>query len=298
MSKKDNKLHDEFQYINLVNKIIHEGLDEKGRNGYTKSIFGYSMRFSLQDGVLPILTTKHVGWKTCLKELQWFLSGSTDVSRLQESNVHIWDGNASREFLDERGLKHLREGDLGPIYGHQWRHYNAPYSGCDTIYDDCGVDQIAQLINALRDTSQHTSRRMILTAWNPCQLSEMALPPCHILAQFKVKEGKRLSCALYQRSGDVGLGVPYNITSYSLLTHILAYHCGLEADEFIYFIGDAHIYKEHEDALKIQIIREPYEFPSIRIIQKHEKIEDYNSLDIDFITDYISHKTIQMKIIS
>jgi len=208
-------MHPETQYLQLIRDILDHGSLENSRNGNTKSLFGYSMRFSLADGTLPLLTTKSVAWKTCFRELMWFIRGETDNKKLQSMGVHIWNGNSTREFLDSRGL-HTREvDDLGPIYGHQWRHFNADYVDSGTDYSGKGVDQLAEIIRQLSSVEGRTSRRLIMSAWNPCQLDEMALPPCHILAQFNVRENKYLSCALYQRSGDVGLGVPFNIASYS-----------------------------------------------------------------------------------
>jgi thymidylate synthase len=227
-SKNLEDKHDEYQYINLIKHILDYGTMIEGRNGKTLTIYGSSMHFSLENNTWPLLTSKKVAWKTCAKELFWFLKGSTSNNELQEQNVHIWDGNGSREFLDSRGLTHLEENDLGPIYGHQWRFFNAPYKNCNTHYNNKGVDQINYIIDSLKDPKERYSRRLILSAWNPQQLDEMALPPCHVLAQFNVIDNK-LSCSLYQRSGDVGLGVPFNIASYSLLTHIIAKHCDLEA---------------------------------------------------------------------
>jgi thymidylate synthase len=151
-----------------------------------------------------------MAWKTCLKELLWFIQGKTDNRRLQSAGVHIWDDNASHEFMESRGLAHYAEGDLGPIYGHQWRHFNAKYDTCETDYTGQGVDQLAEIIRCLKDPVERFSRRLIMSAWNPCQLNEMALPPCHILCQFNVDNQNRLSCALYQRSGDVGLVLDIN----------------------------------------------------------------------------------------
>ena len=300
----DGRGDGEYQYLNLILRIFSSGIEEEGRNGLTKSIFGYNMRFSLRDGVLPILTTKYVNWKMCFNELKWFLSGSTDVGRLQDLGVNIWNANATREFLDSRGLQHLPVGCIGAGYGHQWRNYGGKYDAgwdigcCGGGGGGDGIDQIAQLIAALKDPAQHTSRRLILTAWNPCQLDEMALPPCHVLAQFRVYSGKYLSCSLYQRSGDVGLGVPYNIASYSLLTHLLAHHCGLKADGFYYTIGDAHIYKEHEAALNEQTFRVPYQCPQIKIENVRENIEDYVVDDLIFVREYQSHGKLNMKMIA
>jgi thymidylate synthase len=294
--------HEEYQYLNLIHDILENGEMEKGRNGVTKSVFGASMVFSLRDGKIPILTTKRTAWKTCFKELLWFIRGDTSNEKLQEQRVHIWDGNASREFLDSRGLYHNKEGDLGPVYGHQWRHFNAPYMGCDADYSGQGVDQLRQIIDVLKnpDPVARASRRLVLSAWNPCQLDEMALPPCHVLMQFNVSSGNKLSCALYQRSGDVGLGVPFNIASYSALTHIIAEHTGLEADEFVYHLGNAHIYEEHIEALRGQLSRKPYEFARIEIVETNEnreKIENYRIEDINLV-DYKSHEMITMKMIA
>lgn len=287
--------HDERQYCNLIWDILGYGTVEKTRNGTTICVFGAGMHFSLRGGILPLLTTKRVAWVTCLKELLWFIRGCTDNAVLKEQGVHIWDANASREFLDGRGLTHLRENDLGPVYGHQWRHFNAPYTGCDADYAGKGVDQLADIITILKDPAQRTSRRMVMSAWNPQQLDEMALPPCHVLVQFNVSEGNLLSCALYQRSGDVGLGVPFNIASYALLTHLLAHHCGLRANDFIYNVGNAHIYEEHVSALQEQVEREPYQFPILNIAgEPKERIEDY--IPADFVVrNYTYHAPIKME---
>jgi thymidylate synthase len=289
---------EEQQYIQLIRDIIEKGSVETGRNGYTKSIFGYSMRFSLENGRIPILTSKKMAWKTCFKELMWFLSGSTDANKLKKEGVRIWDGNTTREFLDSRGLSSLPEGDIGAGYGHQWRHYNAEYTDCTADYTDKGIDQIKYIIESLKNPEERTSRRLVFTAWNPSQLNEMALPPCHILAQFNVREGKYLSCALYQRSGDVGLGVPFNIASYSFLTHIMAKHCGLIADEFVYFLGNAHIYMNHMTALKEQLNNAVYPFPEIEITTVREKIENYLVEDIEWKTPYVFSAKVQMDMVA
>lgn len=285
----------EQQYIDLIENIFENGTLESTRNGTTKAIFGNMMRFSLKDGQIPILTTKKTAWKTCLKELLWFIQGHTDNKLLKNQNVHIWDANGSREFLDSRNLTNYEEDELGPIYGFQWRHFNAPYTNSQTDYSNQGIDQLMQAITMLKDPSQRTSRRIIVSAWNPCQLDEMALPPCHVLFQFHVKQNKYLSCSLYQRSGDVGLGVPFNIASYSFLVHIIAKHCDLEPDEFVYFLGNAHIYEDHFDALQTQMKREPKPFPKICIKNKHENINDYTVNDIEFLTEYTYHESIKMK---
>ena len=286
--------HDERQYCNLVWDIIERGSLEQSRNGPTWSVFGAAMHFSLANNTLPLLTTKRVAWITCLKELLWFVRGCTDNRVLKRQGVHIWDANASREFLDASGLPHLQEDDLGPVYGHQWRHFNAPYTSCDADYTDQGIDQLAGVISALKDPAERASRRIVMSAWNPQQLKEMALPPCHVLAQFNVTGGTRLSCALYQRSGDVGLGVPFNIASYSLLTHLLAHHCGLIAHELVYVLGNAHIYQEHIAALELQAVREPFPFPSITIVgPPKEDVNDY--IPADFVLKgYTCHEAVKM----
>lgn len=298
---------EEYQYIDLIKKIIDEGHWEEGRNGRTKSIFGHSMRFSLRNNKIPILTTKKTAWKTCLKELLWFIRGETDNKLLQEQGVHIWDGNATKEFMESRGLGHYPEGILGPLYGYQWRHFNAEYMASAKYMatsemksfseKDKGIDQLQQIITALKDPKQRTSRRLIMTAWNPCQLDEMALPPCHILCQFNVHDGNKLSCALYQRSQDVCLGQSFNIASYSFLTHLLAKHCGLEAYEFIHFIGNCHIYEDHIEPIKTILEREPFEFPTIEIGTIRENIDDYQVSDF-IINNYQCHEVVRMNMVA
>lgn len=293
--------HEEEQYLDLVRQIIQRGEYEKCRNGCAFSVFGYSMRFSLRDGTLPLLTTKKLAWKTCFKELMWFIRGQTDAAILQKQDVHIWDGNSTREFLDGRGLHDRAEGDLGPIYSHQWRHFNAPYVDCHTDYSGQGVDQLGEIIRALKSDrlEDKTSRRLIVSAWNPCQLAEMALPPCHVIMQFHVDAtGRKLSCAMFQRSGDVGLGVPFNIASYAFLTHILAHHCGLEPWEFVYFLGNAHIYEPHFDAMQEQMRRKPHPFPRIRFTKTHEQIEEYDLADIEFLREYTYEPPIKMEMVA
>jgi len=291
--------HEEYQYLNLLENILDNGHWEEGRNGKTKSIFGSSMRFSLKDGKIPILTTKKTAWKTCLKELLWFIRGETDNKILKEQGVHIWDANGSREFLDSRGLFNYEEDELGPIYGRQWRQFNKPYfsKGQEDITKEEGIDQLQQMIDALKDLKQRTSRRLIMTAWNPCQLLQMALPPCHILCQFNVHDGNKLSCMMVQRSADFFLGIPFNIASYSFLTHLLAKHCGLEAYEFIHFMGNCHLYENAIEAAKLQITREPYDFPRLSIKQVRENINDYQVEDFE-IHNYKSHEAIKVEMVA
>ena len=287
-------MHEEQQYLDLIRTIIDKGSNETGRNGNVRVHIGASMRFSLKDSKIPFLTTKRLAWKTCLKELIWFLQGKTNNKILKEQNVHIWDDNGSRDFLDSRNLQHLEEDDLGPVYGHQWRHFNAAYDTCHSDYSDKGVDQIAYIIEQLKNPETRTSRRLVMSAWNPCQLNEMALPPCHVLCQFNVVNGNQLSCCLYQRSGDVGLGVPFNIASYAMLTRIIASICHLEASEFIYFLSNAHIYDDHIDSLKEQIKRGPYPFPTLGIKGNISSPDDIN-IDDFVLKDYQFHSKIEMK---
>jgi len=304
----EDKNNEEYQYLNLLENIIENGFWEHGRNGRTKSIFGNTMRFSLKDGKIPILTTKKTAWKTCLKELLWFIRGQTDNKILNEQDVYIWDANASREFLNSRDLHDYPEGILGPIYGYQWRDFNGPYHVCKCkSFDNCNcngltkrigrIDQLQDIIDELKNPATRTSRRLIMTAWNPSQLVDMALPPCHVMCQFNVHDGNKLSCSMYQRSCDFFLGIPFNIASYSVLTHLLAKHCGLEAHEFIHFMGNCHLYENAIDAAKIQIQREPYPFPTLSIKQIRDNINDYQLEDFE-VHNYKRYNTIKVDMIA
>jgi len=289
---KTQEYHEEYQYLNLIQDILNEGTNEKGRNGFTKCSVGSVMHFSLENNKIPILTTKKTAWKTCLKELLWFIKGQTSNKILNDQKVHIWDGNSTKEFKESRGLEHYKEGDLGPLYGYQWRFFNTPYDDCDTNYSGKGVDQLQQVIDCLKDPEQRTSRRLVVSAWNPCQIDEGVLPPCHVLFQFNVVDGNKLSCTLYQRSCDEFLGIPFNISSYSFLTHLIAKHCDLEPYEFIHYGGNCHIYDDHFDQMEQQISRQPFEFPTIEIINKRECINDYVLEDFK-INNYQSHDQIK-----
>jgi thymidylate synthase len=258
------------------------------------------MRFSLADGKIPILTTKKTAWKTCLKELLWFIRGETDNKLLQEQGVHIWDGNSSREFLDSRGLQSTKEGLIGAGYGFQWRHFNAPYdnqTGSLLNNNDSGVDQLQQIIDELKDPAKRNSRRLVMTAWNPSQLDQMCLPPCHCFCQFNVHDGNKLSCCMMQRSNDEACGTSLNIASYSFLTHLLAKHCGLEAYEFVYFKGNCHIYEEHIEGMKTQIERKPFPFPTVSIKEIRENINDYQ-VDDFVVTGYQHHDPIKFQMVA
>jgi thymidylate synthase len=293
---------EEIQYLNLIQKILKRGTLEKGRNGNTISTFGESMRFSLENGKIPILTTKKTAWKTCLKELLWFIRGETNNKILQQQGVHIWDGNTTRKFLDSRGLTLYPEGMAGPIYGYQWRDFGASYNcftgkSLDADHSFDGIDQLQEIIDQLKNPETRNSRRLILTAWNPKQLDQMALPPCHIMCQFNVHDGNKLSCAMMQRSNDECCGTPFNIASYSFLTHLLAKHCGLEAYEFVYFKGNCHIYEEHIEGAKMQLLREPFPFPTVSIKQLRENINDYQVEDFE-IHNYQHHPQIKFQMVA
>lgn len=312
----------EKQYIHLVKNILNEGVIRKNRNGSMKSIFGAMMKYDLRENTMPILTSKKMAWKTCVKELFWFIKGGILNKELQNQNVHIWDGNSSKEFLQSRNLEHYCDtiGELGPIYGFQWRNFNGDYqkylinSAIDLIcrnnelydthtrnkvlkYENDGIDQLQQCIDILQGKHKYEdkySRRLIVSAWNPQQLHMMALPPCHVMFQFHVSKNKydedELSCSLYQRSGDLALGIPFNIISYSFLTHIVAHLCGMKPGMFIHHLGDVHIYKEHEDGLKKQIkafYDSSYDFPKIKFTMENipKSIEDYSIHSIQ-IQDY------------
>ncbi|WP_033517944.1 thymidylate synthase [Bifidobacterium cuniculi] len=262
-------------YEDLLRKILLEGNLKNDRTGTgTISLFGQQMRFDLSEG-FPLLTTKRVFFKGIAYELLWFLKGSSNIGYLTEHNVHIWD-----EWADENG-------DLGPVYGVQWRSWPAP-----TADDpDRTIDQIAGVLETIRTNPD--SRRMVVTAWNPAEVEDMALPPCHALFQFYVADGK-LSCQLYQRSCDMFLGVPFNIASYSLLTMMMAQQADLEPGEFVWTGGDCHIYDNHVDQVLEQLSRNPYPYPTMKI-RKADSIFDYDYDDFE-VVDYRCHPTIKAPI--
>ena len=289
-------MHPEKQYLNLIKNIISNGSATPSRNGNTVNTIGTMSKYSLENNTIPILTTKKVAWKTCLKELLWFIRGDTNNELLRQQNVKIWNGNSTREFLDSRGLTDYDVNELGPIYGYQWRNWNAPYLGKDVNHRDNGIDQLDGIIKSLKHPTERYSRRLILSAWNVEQLDQMALPPCHVLSQYHVLDGDKLYCTLYQRSGDVGLGVPFNIASYAFLTHMIADVCNLKATELTHYIGNAHIYESHIEPLKQQVEREPYEFPKLQLNSK-TSIDEFTVDDFKLI-DYKYHPTIKMEMIS
>ncbi|KAJ3273574.1 Thymidylate synthase [Terramyces sp. JEL0728] len=270
---------DEQQYISLIENILSKGERRGDRTGTgTISTFApTNLRFDLSS--FPLLTTKRVYLRPIFEELMFFIRGQTDATILSEKGVKIWDKNGSREFLDSRGLNY-REGDLGPVYGFQWRHFGAEYKGCEHDYTGQGQDQLRQIINSLLNNP--TDRRMVMSAWNPSDLDKMALPPCHMFCQFYVSNEKRLSCQLYQRSCDVGLGVPFNIASYALMTMMIAHALGIECGEFVHCMGDAHIYLNHVDQLAEQTKRELRPFPTLKI--KKEVLADRS---VDSVLAYL-----------
>ena len=280
----------EVQYLKLCKKILLEGEKRDDRTGVgTYSLFGQCLEFSLQGGVLPCLTSKKLAIKAVIKELLWFISGSTNSKELENEGVKIWTGNTSREFLDNRGLTDLQEGDIGAGYGFQWRHFGADYRGMDECYDGKGIDQLSEIVHLIKNDP--FSRRIILTAWNPAALSRMALPPCHMMAQFYVSSSGELSCQMYQRSCDVFLGIPFNIMSYSLLTHMIAHVCGLRASKLTMCLGDTHIYQNHLDQVLTQLKNVPYSFPNVSLSPKVKNIFDFSLDDIN-IENYESHSYI------
>eukprot|EP00798_Chlamydomonas_sp_ICE-L_P007997 gene7997-1224_t len=271
--------HEEYQYLELAEQIMKTGVFRPDRTGTgTYSKFGTSMRFNLRHS-FPLLTTKRVFWRGVLEELLWFVKGATNANELRDKNIHIWDGNSSREYLDSIGLKDREEGDLGPS---QAMHAD---------YTDKGVDQLADIIHRIK--TNPTDRRMLMTAWNPAALKYMALPPCHMFCQFYVANGE-LSCLMYQRSCDIGLGVPFNIASYAALTMMIAQVCGLKAGEFVHMMGDTHVYANHVDPLKEQLKNVPRFFPTVKINPEKTDIDSFVFEDFELL-DYSPHKKIEMK---
>jgi thymidylate synthase len=255
-------------YLDLLQKVLEEGTDRDDRTGTgTRSLFGYQMRVALADG-FPLLTTKRVHLKSIIHELLWFISGRTHVGPLQEAGVSIWDEWATAEQTARFGRK---EGDLGPVYGHQWRNFGAT-PRADGSYEQDGVDQLQEAIRQIRQTPE--SRRIIVTGWNPKEANQVALPPCHTLFQFYVVDG-RLSCQLYQRSADVFLGVPFNIASYALLTMMVAQVTHLQPGDFVHTFGDVHLYRNHFEQARLQLSREPRPLPQMRLDPSVKELLDF-----------------------
>ncbi|KAI0319114.1 thymidylate synthase/dCMP hydroxymethylase domain-containing protein [Amylostereum chailletii] len=301
-SMLSEKPHEELQYLQLIRRVLDTGETRPDRTGTgTISLFAPpSFRFSLANDTLPLLTTKRTFLRGIIEELLWFVHGATDSKLLSDKGVKIWDGNGSKEFLEKRGLGHRREGDLGPVYGFQWRHFGAKYTDADADYTGQGVDQLKEVIQKIKENP--TDRRIILSAWNPADIPQMALPPCHMMCQFYVHlppssdptARPRLSCLMYQRSADLGLGIPFNIASYALLTHMIAKVTGTEAHELVIQLGDAHVYRDHVEALEEQLQREPRPFPTIKWKRDVKDIEEF--VYDDFLVEgYKPHPTIAMK---
>ena len=273
------------QYLELLQHILDKGQDKSDRTGTgTRSVFGHQMRFDLADG-FPLLTTKKVHMKSITHELLWFIKGDTHVKYLQDNGVTIWDEWATAEQTARFGRQ---EGDLGPVYGHQWRNFGATKNE-DGSYQADGFDQIKWLINEIKTNPD--SRRLIISGWNPNEASQVALPPCHTLFQFYVVNGK-LSCQLYQRSADVFLGVPFNIASYALLTHMVAQVCGLDVGEFVWTGGDTHLYHNHFEQAKLQLTREPLPLCQLKLNPEIKDIIAFGFDDIS-IEKYQSHERIK-----
>ena len=250
------------QYLDLLARVLDSGMDRDDRTGTgTRAVFGHQMRFDLAAG-FPLLTTKKLHIRSIIHELLWFVSGDTNIRYLQDNGVSIWD-----EWADDNG-------DLGPVYGKQWRHWQTPGGR--------GIDQLAELISMIKTNPE--SRRLMLTAWNPADVPHMALPPCHCLFQFHAAKG-RLSCQLYQRSADIFLGVPFNIASYALLTHMIARICGLKPGEFVHVLGDAHLYSNHFDQAREQLSRTPDALPQLVIHRTPDSIDGFHFDDFE-ITGY------------
>lgn len=281
---------EEAKYLKCLKNVLNNGISKSDRTGVgTMSIFSEHLKFSLKDNTLPLLTTKKTYWKGILAELIWFLSGNTDANILKEQGVKIWDGNGSKEFLTSLGFPDREEGDLGPVYGFQWRHWGANYKDKNTNYEGKGIDQIQKLIDTIK-TNPH-DRRLIISGWNVSDLHLMALPPCHLLSQFYVNsDTKELSCQLYQRSADMFLGVPFNIASYATLTHLIAHFTGLKASMLYISFGDTHIYNNHENAVRKQLSRNEYEFPKIKI-NPDTTLVNLKYSDIELL-NYVSHDPI------
>jgi dihydrofolate reductase / thymidylate synthase len=272
--------HEEYQYLEAMKDIIETGEFKEDRTGVgTISKFGLKMSFDISQ-TFPLLTTKDTFWRGIVEELIWFVKGDTNAKHLQEKKIHIWDGNSSREYLDSIGLNHREIGDLGPVYGFQWRHFGAEYKTMHDDYTNKGVDQLQEVIHTIK--TNPNSRRILMSAWNPSDLKKMALPPCHVLSQFYV-EGDKLNLQMYQRSGDMGLGIPFNIASYSLLLRMVCHVTGYQPGRFIHTIGDAHVYKNHVDAIKKQLTRTPKPFPILKINRDVKDIEDFRFDDFSLV---------------
>lgn len=272
-------------YLDLMRHVLTHGVDKTDRTGTgTRSVFGYQMRFDLQKG-FPILTTKRVHFKSVAVELLWFLKGDTNIQYLKDNGVSIWDEWATKEQCARFGRN---EGDLGAVYGHQWRNFGATKNP-DGTYQKDGFDQISWLVNEIKTNPD--SRRLIVSGWNPPEAGQVALPPCHTMFQFYVANGK-LSCQLYQRSADIFLGVPFNIASYALLTHLIAQVTGLEVGEFVWTGGDSHLYSNHFEQATLQLSREPLPLPKLKINPAITDLFAFEFADLE-LENYQHHPAIK-----
>jgi thymidylate synthase len=275
-------------YLDLLRTVLDSGRDRQDRTGVgTRGVFGHQMRFDLRRG-FPLLTTKKVHLRSIVYELLWFLRGDTRVDYLRENKVSIWDEWATAEQCAKFGRA---AGDLGPVYGHQWRNFGATQRP-DGSYAQDGVDQIASLLDQIRKNP--SSRRLLVTGWNPREADQVELPPCHTLFQFYVQDGE-LSCQLYQRSADIFLGVPFNIASYSLLTHMIAQVCGLAPAEFVLTLGDAHLYTNHFEQARLQLSREPRPLPRLRLNPEVRDLFAFDYKDVQ-LEGYDPHPGISAEI--
>lgn len=278
---------EELAYLQMLGNILNRGSERTDRTGVgTFGVFGTQLRFSLENNVVPMLTTKKMFTKGIIEELLFFLRGDTDTKKLEIKGVNIWKGNTTREFLDKRGLEDLPEGDMGKGYGFQWRNFGGKITSCKydserpspmNRYAD-GVDQLRQVLDTLKNNP--TDRRIIMSAWNPKQLPEMALPPCHMMVQFYA-DGDKLSSQFYMRSIDSFLGLPFNILSYAILTRIVAATVGMETKELVFVGGDTHVYKNHVKPVLEQLARDPYPFPTMTIEKQLTGLKDIESLTLE-----------------
>lgn len=309
----------EKQYLGLLTHVLDHGERRQDRTGTgTVGVFGAQCRYDLQKG-FPALTTKKLYWKGVVHELLWFLKGDTNIKYLVDNGVHIWDDDALRHYrtmhdnwaepeydgppltkdefmqsLDQESyINGYIYGDLGPVYGAQWRRWKGPVDPDDPSGKQIEIDQLSDLIRGIKNNP--FSRRHILSSWNVGEIWDMGLPPCHVTIQFYVSNDKHLSCHMYQRSADMFLGVPFNIASYALLTHMIAQVCGLQAGEFIHSLGDAHIYLNHVQQVEEQIKRTPYKLPKLELNQEIKNIDDFKYEDIRLV-EYKSHPAIKAKL--
>ena len=287
-------MNNERNYLNALKDILENGEKRITRNSTTLSKFSIKLDFDIRYS-FPLLTTKKVYWKGVVYELLWFIKGDTNSKNLENNNVNIWKANSSRNFLDKNNLDDYEEGDCGPIYGFQWRHFGTEYKHFYYNYCGKGVDQLQNCIDLIKNDPY--SRRIFMSAWNPIQLNNMCLPPCHVSYQFYVSEKNELSCTLYQRSGDMFLGIPFNIASVSLLTYIIANITDKKPGFISIIIGDAHIYENHIEQVKIQLKREPYELPTLKINKNYSNINDYKFENFE-LENYKYHNIIRAEMVA